>query len=127
MRHARGTDVHPTHSFPSLTEEIEMKKTIIATSCLLAIAAFSPLGASAQTTGPAGQDTTKMGTESGMSKGSMTKGVTPNTMNQGTAATGKEQQRQGSGASPSNGATGGMTSGSGTRSGASDGDATGGK
>ena len=53
-----------------------MRNIILATMCATAIGAFSVGGASAQTTGPAGQDSTKMGTESTMSKDGMAKSGT---------------------------------------------------
>jgi pentapeptide MXKDX repeat protein len=52
-----------------------MRKTILAAVCATAIGA-TPFAAFAQTTGPAGQDTTKMGTESTMSKEGMSKSTT---------------------------------------------------
>jgi pentapeptide MXKDX repeat protein len=51
-----------------------MRNVIIATLCSVAIGALSLGTASAQGTGPSGQDSTKMGTE--MSKDGMKKGST---------------------------------------------------
>jgi hypothetical protein len=63
-------------------KELEMRKTILAAMCATAIAA-TPFAAIAQTTGPAGQDSTKMGTDtnmgSGMSK-SGTQGISKSSM-----------------------------------------------
>jgi pentapeptide MXKDX repeat protein len=63
-------------------KELEMRKTILAAMCATAIAA-TPFAAFAQTTGPAGQDSTKMGTDtnmgSGMSK-SGTQGMSKSSM-----------------------------------------------
>jgi pentapeptide MXKDX repeat protein len=50
-----------------------MKKAILAATCAAALTAFTTAGAMAQTTGPAAQDTTKMGTEKSMSKDNMSK------------------------------------------------------
>lgn len=50
-----------------------MRNIILATMCAAAIGAFSVGGASAQATGPAGQDSNKMGTGSTMSKDGMSK------------------------------------------------------
>lgn len=50
-----------------------MKKAILAATCAAAFTAFTTVGAMAQTTGPAAQDTTKMGTEKSMSKDKMSK------------------------------------------------------
>jgi hypothetical protein len=50
---------------------MEMRKLIIAAT----IIGFSMGGALAQTTGPAAQDSTKMGTEQGMKKGGMKDGM----------------------------------------------------
>jgi len=50
-----------------------MRNIILSAICATAIGALSVGGASAQTTGPAGQDSTKMGTESTMSKDGMAK------------------------------------------------------
>lgn len=52
-----------------------MRKTILAAVCVTAIGA-TPFAAFAQTTGPAGQDSTKMGTDSSMSKDGMSKSTT---------------------------------------------------
>jgi pentapeptide MXKDX repeat protein len=49
-----------------------MRKTILAAICATAIGA-TPFAAFAQTTGPSGQDSTKMGTENTMSKDGMSK------------------------------------------------------
>jgi hypothetical protein len=49
-----------------------MRKTILAAICATAIG-VTPFAAYAQTTGPQGQDSTKMGTESTMPKEGMTK------------------------------------------------------
>jgi pentapeptide MXKDX repeat protein len=54
-------------------QERQMRKIFLAAMCATAVGAFSAGVASAQTTGPAGQDTTKMGTESTMSKDGMAK------------------------------------------------------
>ena len=64
---------------PFQQEQI-MKKAILITTCVAALSAFTAIGASAQTTGPSGQDTTTKGTDTmskdGMSKGSIeTKGM----------------------------------------------------
>ena len=53
-----------------------MRNIILATMCAAAIGAFSVDGASAQATGPAGQDSNKMGTGSTMSKDGMAKSGT---------------------------------------------------
>jgi hypothetical protein len=49
-----------------------MRKTILAAICATAIGA-APFAAFAQTTGPQGQDSTKMGTESTTSSSDMAK------------------------------------------------------
>lgn len=49
-----------------------MRKTILAALCVTVIG-IAPFAASAQTTGPQSQDTTKMGTETGMAKDGMAK------------------------------------------------------
>lgn len=55
-----------------------MRKTILATVCVVSFGALAAGGALAQTSAPAGQDATKMGAPSttgqGMSSGSMAKG-----------------------------------------------------
>ncbi|MEH2473593.1 hypothetical protein V1281_005221 [Nitrobacteraceae bacterium AZCC 2161] len=53
-----------------------MRKIILAAVCATAIGAFSVGTASAQATGPTGQDTTKMGTDTGMSKDGTAKSST---------------------------------------------------
>jgi uncharacterized protein involved in copper resistance len=53
-----------------------MRKIILAAVCATAIGALSVGTASAQATGPAGQDATKMGTDTGMSKDGMAKSGT---------------------------------------------------
>jgi len=50
-----------------------MRKIILAAMCATAIGALSVGTASAQSTGPIGQDSTKMGTENTMSKDGMSK------------------------------------------------------
>jgi pentapeptide MXKDX repeat protein len=52
-----------------------MRKIILAAVCATAIGA-TPFAAFAQTTGPAGQDSTKMGTENSMSKDGTSKSGT---------------------------------------------------
>jgi pentapeptide MXKDX repeat protein len=54
-------------------QEIDMKNAILAATCAAAFTAFTTVGAMAQTTGPTAQDSTKMGTEKGMSKDGMSK------------------------------------------------------
>lgn len=49
-----------------------MRKTILAALCVTAIG-VAPMAANAQTTGPQGQDSTKMGTETNMPKDGMAK------------------------------------------------------
>jgi hypothetical protein len=49
-----------------------MRKIILAALCATAIGVV-PFAANAQMTGPQGQDSTKMGTETGMQKEGMTK------------------------------------------------------
>ena len=53
-----------------------MRNILLSAICATAIGAFSVGAALAQSTGPAGQDSTKMGTESTMSKDGMTKSGT---------------------------------------------------
>jgi hypothetical protein len=50
-----------------------MRNAILVAVCATAIGAFSVGAASAQTTGPVGQDSTKMSTDNNMSNGSMSK------------------------------------------------------
>lgn len=50
-----------------------MRKVILSAVCATAIAALSLGTASAQTTGPSGQDSTKMGTENNTSNDTMGK------------------------------------------------------
>jgi pentapeptide MXKDX repeat protein len=60
-----------------------MKKTILVTACVAALSAFTAVGASAQTTGPAAQDTMKTNdmSKDGMKKDSMeTKGMSKDGM-----------------------------------------------
>jgi pentapeptide MXKDX repeat protein len=60
-----------------------MKKTILVATCIAALSAFTTVGASAQTTGPAGQDTMKTNdmSKDGMKKDSMeTKGMSKDGM-----------------------------------------------
>jgi pentapeptide MXKDX repeat protein len=60
-----------------------MRNVILATICSAAIVASSLGTASAQGTGPSGQDSTKMGTEmskDGMKKGSATQGMSKDSM-----------------------------------------------
>lgn len=52
-----------------------MRKTILAAICATAIGA-TPFAAFAQASGPAGQDSTKMGTDSSMSKDGMSNSTT---------------------------------------------------
>jgi pentapeptide MXKDX repeat protein len=55
-----------------------MKKAILVTACVAALSAFTAVGASAQTTGPAAQDSTKTNdmSKDGMKKDGMeTKGM----------------------------------------------------
>jgi len=52
-----------------------MRKTILAAICATAISA-TPFAAFAQATGPAGQDSTKMGTDTSMSKDGTSKSAT---------------------------------------------------
>jgi pentapeptide MXKDX repeat protein len=58
----------------------EMRNVIIATICAAAIGALSLGTASAQMTGPSGQDSTKMGTKDGMKKDSNTQGMSKDSM-----------------------------------------------
>jgi pentapeptide MXKDX repeat protein len=51
-----------------------MKKAILVATCVAALSAFTTLSASAQTTGPASQDTMKK--NDSMSGGAMKKGTT---------------------------------------------------
>jgi pentapeptide MXKDX repeat protein len=60
-----------------------MKKAILVTACVAALSAFTAIGASAQTTGPAAQDTMKTNdmSKDGMKKDSMeTKGMSKDGM-----------------------------------------------
>jgi hypothetical protein len=108
-----------------------MKKLILAT---VAVTALSIGGAYAQTrSDPVQGSGTAKGAEQldpagtkAMKKDNMVAPKPGMTTGMDSGRTGA-MQREGSGSSPSSGATGGMSSGSGTRSGASDGDATGGK
>jgi pentapeptide MXKDX repeat protein len=59
-----------------------MRKTILAAVCATAIGA-TPFAAFAQTTGPAGQDSTKMGTDNNLSKDDMSKSGTTSGTTQG--------------------------------------------
>jgi pentapeptide MXKDX repeat protein len=72
----------------SLQQERKMRNIILATMCAAAIGAFSVGGASAQATGPAGQDSNKMGTGSTMSKDGMAKSGTQGMSKDGMAKDG---------------------------------------
>lgn len=77
-----------------------MKKTMLAATCAAALTAFTTAGAMAQTTGPAAQDTTKMGTEKGMSKDGMSKdhmktqGMSKDTMSKDSMKKDKSQENK---------------------------------
>jgi pentapeptide MXKDX repeat protein len=71
-----GILIDPAGTFPKThrlqvdyrKQERPMRNIILAAMCATAIGAVSVGTASAQSTGPSGQDSTKMGTESTMSK-----------------------------------------------------------
>ena len=78
-----------------------MKKAILVATCVAALSAFTAAGASAQTTGPAAQDTMKTNdmSKDGMKKDSMeTKGMSKDGMAKDTSKDGmaKDMSKDGS-------------------------------
>jgi pentapeptide MXKDX repeat protein len=72
--------IHPGISTP---QEPNMKKAILVAACVAGLSAFTAVGASAQTTGPAAQDTMKTNdmSKDGMKKDGMeTKGMSKDGM-----------------------------------------------